>query len=87
MWKVKLVGFLALCLTVSTVQFAMSTTIQPQVTATLALEQLKNPSLQTDTALRTWNTNNTFGLVWGGVSLLGLYLVYTERKLFTNEKT
>ena len=53
---------------------AVSGLVAPEVSTSLALEQFKNPSVTTDTAMRTYNTFSPLWYAFAGWVLLNLFL-------------
>lgn len=80
-----LLTILALCLISG--QSLWSTAVQPELKSQLTLEQFGNPSLETDTALRTMSNVPLDPILWGGLALFGLCIYLPEiKRAFTEEK-
>ena len=68
---------LAVCLLVTYQLFGIA---QPEIATSLALEQFENPSVQTDTAMRSYNNTQIFWYMCAGWVALNLFMFYPNIK-------
>ena len=76
--KFKVVLLAVVLALIMVAQYVLSTLAGPEIATSLALEQFKNPSIQTDTAQRAYNSSNVFFVAYFGWFLCAIYMFFTD---------
>lgn len=77
--KVKIVFSLLALICLSVLSYVLNT-VQPEVATSLALEQFKDPTIATDTAIRAYNNAQVFWYMCAGWVALNLFMFYPNVK-------